>query len=96
MAAPRIALITQVESRELLEYAGGVFDGVQAMIGDPPGIYGGIEIRWVRGVKHPVDSSRRAFAIATQVALAHALGVSYNVWGMSGGVGSLSRQASRI
>lgn len=95
MTTPGITLITQIEDRELLGYTRGVIDGIQAMIGEPPEIYGGVEIAWVHGIEHPVDSSNNAFARATTAALHYALGIPIEGRGISGGIGCTSRRASQ-
>lgn len=93
-ATPGVNLVCRVEDRDVLAYRDGVVDGIQAVIGDPPGTHGGIEISWVHGVEHPVDSNRRAFRVATEVALRYALGEPQDIRGASGGIGFTSRRAA--
>lgn len=94
VASPGVTLVCLVEDPELWVFRAGVEDGIRALIGDPAGSFGGIEIRWVHGIEHPVDSHRRAFQVATETALRHALGEPQEIRGALGGIGFTSRKAS--
>lgn len=89
-----ISLVCLVQDQDVLGYCEGVVDGIRAVMGEPAGSCGGIEVRWVHGIEHPVDSHRRAFQVATETALRCALGEPQDVRGASGGIGFTSRKAA--